>query len=100
MLNADRVGRVNMDTGLEAISRDRSDGKHAAWVSSIVANFKTHSAKIGIIGLGYVGLPLACTVARKGYPVLGFDIDTAKVDQINEGKSYIAHIDSSEVSQL
>src|SRR5215831_10423146 len=89
-----------MDTGLEAISRDRFDAGHAAWVSSIVASFKTHSAKIGIIGLGYVGLPLACTVARKGFPVIGFDIDAFKVGQINEGQSYIAHIDSDEVSQL
>jgi UDP-N-acetyl-D-glucosamine dehydrogenase len=89
-----------MDTGLEAISRDRRESSHASWVSSIVASFKSHSAKIGIIGLGYVGLPLACTVARKGFPVLGFDIDAAKVTQINAGHPYIAHIDSSEVSQL
>jgi UDP-N-acetyl-D-glucosamine dehydrogenase len=89
-----------MDTGLEVNSRVSSDTSHAAWVSSIVERFKSHSVKIGIIGLGYVGLPLACTVARRGYPVLGFDIDATKVSQINQGQSYIAHIDSSEISQL
>ncbi len=48
--------------------------------------------KIGIIGLGYVGLPLAIQFAKSGAKVLGLDIDQAKVDSLNEGKSYIKHI--------
>ena len=47
---------------------------------------------IGIVGLGYVGLPLALRFAEAGFKVLGFDIDPAKVSQINAGKSYIKHI--------
>lgn len=52
---------------------------------------------IGIIGLGYVGLPLGLQFARKGAKVLGFDIDQKKVDQILAGNSYIHHIPSEEI---
>ncbi len=48
--------------------------------------------KIAIIGLGYVGLPLALQFAKSGVDVLGLDIDTAKVEAINAGSSYIKHI--------
>jgi UDP-N-acetyl-D-glucosamine dehydrogenase len=69
-------------------------------VLAAVERFRTHSAVIGVIGLGYVGLPLACAVARKGFAVLGFDIDASKVEQINAGRSYISHIDGGEISDL
>jgi UDP-N-acetyl-D-glucosamine dehydrogenase len=69
-------------------------------VSSTIERFKAHTATIAVIGLGYVGLPLACTVARKGFSVLGFDIDAMKVDQLNAGNSYISHISSDEISEL
>ncbi|MBF2066469.1 MAG: nucleotide sugar dehydrogenase [Calothrix sp. C42_A2020_038] len=51
-------------------------------------------AKIGIIGLGYVGLPILAAFAKKGFTVLGFDIDQSKVDKIKTGQSYIKHIPS------
>ncbi|RUT04650.1 UDP-N-acetyl-D-glucosamine 6-dehydrogenase [Dulcicalothrix desertica PCC 7102] len=51
-------------------------------------------AKIGIIGLGYVGLPILAAFAKKGFAVLGFDIDQSKVDKILAGQSYIKHIPS------
>jgi UDP-N-acetyl-D-glucosamine dehydrogenase len=51
-------------------------------------------AKIGIIGLGYVGLPILVAFAKKGFSVLGFDIDQHKINQIEQGHSYIKHIDS------
>ena len=50
------------------------------------------SALIGIVGLGYVGLPLALAAARAGLPVLGFDVDAARVAQFNAGTSFISHI--------
>ena len=52
----------------------------------------TQEAKIGVIGLGYVGLPLVTTFAQKGFSVLGFDIDQSKIEQIQQGRSYIRHI--------
>ena len=48
--------------------------------------------KTAIIGLGYVGLPLSLQFARSGVTVLGLDVDTAKVDALNQGRSYIKHI--------
>src|SRR5262249_8624045 len=50
-------------------------------------------ALVGIIGLGYVGLPLALTFSEKGFPVLGFDVDAAKVEAIHAGRGYIKHLD-------
>src|SRR5579864_7668288 len=50
--------------------------------------------KIAIIGLGYVGLPLSLQFARSGVNVLGLDIDPAKVESLNHGRSYIKHIES------
>jgi len=50
------------------------------------------TATVGVIGLGYVGLPLVLEFAEAGFPVLGFDVDQAKVEKLNAGKSYIHHI--------
>ncbi|MHB8521268.1 MAG: NAD(P)-binding domain-containing protein [Limisphaerales bacterium] len=55
---------------------------------------------IAIIGLGYVGLPLSLQFARSGVTVLGLDIDPAKVEAINAGRSYIKHIESSAIAEL
>src|SRR5438874_6336700 len=58
------------------------------------------TARVCIVGLGYVGLPLAETFAEGGYSVLGFDIDEKKVQSLKQGKSYIGHISSRRVSEL
>jgi UDP-N-acetyl-D-glucosamine dehydrogenase len=55
--------------------------------------------KIGIVGLGYVGLPLSLQFARSGVPVLGLDIDLGKVEAVNAGRSYIRHISTVEVAE-
>jgi UDP-N-acetyl-D-glucosamine dehydrogenase len=61
---------------------------------------ETKAARIGIIGLGYVGLPLARAFARGGYRVLGFDTDVEKVAQLDRGRSYIAHIPSESLTDM
>ncbi|WP_246786669.1 NAD(P)-binding domain-containing protein, partial [Bradyrhizobium sp. USDA 3458] len=53
------------------------------------------TAKIGIVGLGYVGLPLMLRYSDVGYKVIGFDIDQSKVDALRAGRSYIEHISSA-----
>lgn len=53
---------------------------------------RTKEAKIGVIGLGYVGLPLVIRFLEKGFPVVGFDVDKKKVENLNKKKSYIKHI--------
>ena len=57
------------------------------------------SAKVGIIGLGYVGLPLAGTFGAQGYKVVGFDVDETKIEQLTAGKSYIRHIPAEAVKR-
>src|SRR5437773_61999 len=59
---------------------------------SLLTRIKTKNALVGIIGLGYVGLPLARAFSSQGFRVLGFDIDAAKVAQLRRGQSYIGHI--------
>jgi UDP-N-acetyl-D-glucosamine dehydrogenase len=54
-------------------------------------------AKIGIIGLGYVGLPLAIEFSKIGFSVFGFDVDRAKVGALKEGRSYIKHIGTESI---
>lgn len=56
-------------------------------------------AKIGIFGLGYVGLPLSLTFCGKGFSIIGFDIDPEKVDKLNRGESYIQHIGPERVAE-
>jgi len=59
-----------------------------------------HKKTVGIIGLGYVGLPLAIRFSEVGYKVIGFDIDDKKVDMLNRGESYIKHIDQEKISLM
>ncbi len=59
----------------------------------IIEKFNQKQAKIGVVGLGYVGLPLAIGFAQNGHRVLGIDVDQFKADEINAGRSYIQHID-------
>lgn len=66
--------------------------------NTTIQKFADKSAKIGIVGLGYVGLPLMLRYVDIGYQVLGFDIDTRKVDMLNEGKSYIEHISGEKIA--
>lgn len=55
------------------------------------------SARVGVIGLGYVGLPLSITVANSGFSVVGFDIDPGKISMVDDGKSYIEAVSDSEL---
>ncbi|MEN8258464.1 MAG: nucleotide sugar dehydrogenase [Thermodesulfobacteriota bacterium] len=69
--------------------------------SALVAlreKIENNSLTIGVIGLGYVGLPLCLTFLRKGTAVIGFDLDINKIKRIEKGESYIKHIPSSELT--
>jgi len=57
-------------------------------------------ATVGVIGLGYVGLPLVVEFARSGFSAVGFEVDQSKADRINAGESYIGDIDSGTVKEL
>ena len=63
-------------------------------MSKTIKKIKDKSAVIGVVGLGYVGLPLILAYLAKGYKCVGFDIDQTKIDCLSSGESYIDHIDS------
>jgi UDP-N-acetyl-D-glucosamine dehydrogenase len=66
--------------------------------AAIVASFRDRTATVGIIGLGYVGLPLALTFAGKGFTTVGFDVDPAKVERLAAGQSYLGHIPDAAIT--
>ena len=65
----------------------------------LLARIQQHNAVIGVIGLGYVGLPLMLAYVRAGFQTLGIDIDSAKIAHLHAGTSYIKHIPTSAVGQ-
>ncbi len=67
---------------------------------ALLEKIQKRQAKVGIIGLGYVGLPLARSFSVKGFPVLGFDVDPAKVLKLLGGQSYIGHIPSCVIDEM
>ncbi|HEX7966561.1 MAG TPA: nucleotide sugar dehydrogenase [Gammaproteobacteria bacterium] len=66
---------------------------------ALLQKLQDKSARVGVVGLGYVGLPLALRFSEAGFAVTGFDIDAAKVEALNEGSSYIAQIPATRVAQ-
>jgi UDP-N-acetyl-D-glucosamine dehydrogenase len=65
---------------------------------ALLEKIKNRTAVIGVIGLGYVGLPLSLRYAEAGFSVVGFDIDHSKIDMLREGRSYIEHISTERVA--
>ncbi|MGL6214770.1 nucleotide sugar dehydrogenase [Billgrantia desiderata] len=65
----------------------------------LIGRLESKDAVIGIVGLGYVGLPLMLRYSEIGYRVLGIDIDAGKVEKLNAGRSYIEHIASERIAQ-
>ena len=61
--------------------------------------YHSRKAVLGVVGMGYVGLPLALAAAAAKYRVIGFDIDPKKVDRINSGNSYLKHIGSEQIAR-
>lgn len=67
---------------------------------ALIQRIADQSAQLGIVGLGYVGVPIMLAYANNGYRVLGFDVDPEKIEAISEGSSLIRHIPSSEIARL
>ncbi len=68
--------------------------------NQLSTRIQNKTAKVGVIGLGYVGLPLATGMAKSGFTVVGVDASSAKVDSINRGVSYIPDVPTSDVADL
>lgn len=67
--------------------------------SRLRRSIEARSALVGIVGLGYVGLPLALTFAEEGFQVLGFDLDGMKVEAIGSGRSYLKHLGGERIAR-
>jgi UDP-N-acetyl-D-glucosamine dehydrogenase len=65
---------------------------------TLLAKIRNHDAIVGIIGMGYVGLPLALAFVEKGFAVLGFDVDPEKVAKLGRGEGYIKHLDGGRLA--
>ena len=69
-------------------------------MQSLISKLNNHEASIAVIGLGYVGLPLACSLTEAGFLVTGIDLDKAKIKTLNNGNSYIQDIPDSKIAEL
>ena len=67
---------------------------------ALIGKLRRHEASVAIVGLGYVGLPLVLRFGEVGFRVLGFDVDSEKVEALNAGRSYIGHIEAAHVKAL
>jgi UDP-N-acetyl-D-glucosamine dehydrogenase len=94
-------GRNSIVTGSLLSGREvETNGRITKAREGLLAKIRSHEAHIGIIGLGYVGLPLARSFSAKGFPVLGFDVDSAKVLRLLGGQSYIGHISADVIREM
>jgi len=75
-----------------------SRSKGTELIEKLEEQYRTRNASIGVVGMGYVGLPLMLAAQAVGYRVLGFDVDPSKVEQVNAGRSYLRHISSDRLA--
>lgn len=66
----------------------------------LIKKIKERTVCVGVIGLGYVGLPLVQEFGKAGFPVIGLDVDPSKVAQLSKGESYIRHIPSEGIANM
>ncbi len=71
----------------------------ASGYSDLLKRFESKTAKVGIIGLGYVGLPLALACSKFGFATIGFDVDETKISALAKGLSYLKHISSKNITK-
>ena len=69
-------------------------------MQSLISKLNNHEASVTVIGLGYVGLPLACSLTEAGFSVTGIDLDKTKIEDLNNGRSYIQDIPDSKIAEL
>lgn len=69
-------------------------------MNKLIEKINSISAKIGVVGLGYVGLPLAVEIAKIGYKVIGVDVDCDRINDIQNGNSYIGDVNNSDLKEV
>ncbi|MDQ6827059.1 MAG: hypothetical protein M3Z14_07680, partial [Candidatus Eremiobacteraeota bacterium] len=68
--------------------------------ASLLHKIENHTATVGVVGIGYVGLPLAVEKAKVGFRVIGFDRNTIRINQINQGLNYIRDVSDADLSAV
>ena len=87
-------------SGKRVLMSPRKPAKGAqVTTAELLTRLASRTGHVGVVGLGYVGLPLALTFARMGFQVTGFDIDAHKVEKLQRRESYIRHIPASAIAQ-
>ncbi len=95
-----KAGAVLKKVRSQLMGSKRKQGSPLLTVPTWKKAIEERTARVGIIGLGYVGLPLMRTFCAAGFSCVGFDTDESKVEKINAGKSYIKHIPSSLIKRV
>jgi UDP-N-acetyl-D-glucosamine dehydrogenase len=85
---------------LQVVMSDPSSLASGTYKTDLIARFADRSACIGVVGLGYVGLPLAVEFARAGFRVIGYDVNTATVDALMAGESHIQDVPSEDIAAV
>ncbi len=67
---------------------------------SLIDKINAKTAKVGVVGLGYVGLPMAVTVAKKGFEVLGFEVSSYAIEHVNAGQNYIGDVRDEDLAEV
>jgi len=86
--------------GMDEIGGLDLEPEVAARVAALMAGIQAQSVRVGVIGLGYVGLPFAVEKGKVGFSVLGFDRQQARVDRVNQGRNYIGDVADAELAAL
>src|SRR5262249_452968 len=94
---------INGDSSYKIAARARIASINPSYVycaMRLLPLLREKKARIGIMGMGYVGLPLAVEFCRKGFSVTGFDVDAGRVGRLKKGRSYILDVESKELAGL
>lgn len=78
----------------------RGTDVRADTLEELAERIRTKQARVAIVGLGYVGLPVLVSVGRSGFPVIGFDVDASRVESLRTGHSFLTDVTDSEVASL
>lgn len=89
-----RVSSSNWHKGMKSMTTKQISSE------KVIEKFKSKTATIGVVGLGYVGLPLAVEKAKAGFTVIGFDVQKEKVCMVNEGNNYIGDVIQEDLEKL
>ncbi len=74
--------------------------KSVTHAEALIEKIQTKTARVGVVGLGYVGLPLAVEFGKAGFSVTGIDVQQSKVDEVNRGSSYVQDVPEDEIGEL